>query len=301
MVTFDITVSGFNHSKATTPTNVNLKTWLTSPHLAKLMQPYLDALRSIEDATEKSEFKRQYLPMITPSGLFSKRGEEYLLQHSGFIQFDIDFKDNTHIGNYNALKWQLAAISNIAYAGLSASGNGYWGLIPIAYPEHHKRHFDALQSDFLQVGINIDPAPKNVTSARFYSWDANFWINYRAVPYTKLAPEPVKREAERVQYSATDTTAPPWVEFNESHNIIDLLENYGWKVIRERDGVVSMNRPGAKTNGKDATAFKDSNRVYVYSSSAGLPLETALTPFALYTYLEHNGDFKKAAQALRTP
>ncbi|NUQ25499.1 MAG: hypothetical protein HUU34_16255 [Saprospiraceae bacterium] len=300
MVNFDILVSGFDHSKATNPTDVNLKTWLTSPHLAKLMQPYLDALRSMEDATEKSEFKREYLPMITPSGLFSKRGEEYLIQHSGFIQIDIDFKDNTHIENYSVLRWELAAIANIAYAGLSASGSGYWCLVPIAYPEHHKRHFEALQADFLKIGIHIDPAPKNVSSARFYSWDPNFWINHNAVPYTKLAPEPVKRET-KTEYSATDSTQRPGDQFNEAHNIIDLLENYGWKVIRERDGVASMNRPGAKTNGKDATAFKDSNSVYVYSSSAGLPLETPLTPFALYTYLEHNGDFKKASQALRTP
>jgi hypothetical protein len=300
MINFDVTVSGYDNTKDNLGTPVNLKTWLTSVHLYRLMKPNLDAIRAMSDPAELKAAKAEFLPMITPSGYFQQRGKEHLLHHSGFIQFDIDFKDNTHIANYQDLRWELQNISNVAYCALSASGKGYWGLIPIAYPEHHKRHFEALQADFSAKGIILDPAPSSVASARFYSYDPQFWINHRATVYTKLAPEPVKRET-KTEYSATDSTQRPGDQFNEAHNIIDLLCAYGWKVITERDGVASMNRPGAATHNKDATVFKDSNSVYVYSSSAGLPLETALTPFALYTYLEHNGDFKKAAQALRTP
>ena len=61
------------------------------------------------------------LPAITPSGLFAYAKAEALQKHSGFIQFDIDLKDNQHLADYNTLYKQLRNIANIAYCGRSVS------------------------------------------------------------------------------------------------------------------------------------------------------------------------------------
>jgi|GEM_PF-5900727 len=47
-----------------------------------------------------------------------------------------------------ALKEQLFHIENVAYAGLSASGKGFFLIIPIAFPKRHKEQFAAIQWEF---------------------------------------------------------------------------------------------------------------------------------------------------------
>ena len=149
----DITVSCFpSYYDAARTSPVNLLTWLTSDkHKAKV-----DTIRQIRDKAERDALKAT-LPAITPSGLFTHRAEDALIQHSGLIQFDIDFAgSNKSIPNYESLISELCHISNVAYCGLSVSGMGYWGLIPILYPQQHKRHFEALKDSFLAHGIELD-------------------------------------------------------------------------------------------------------------------------------------------------
>ena len=175
------------------PKPVNLLTWLHSAKYA----PQVEAIRAAGTKDERDELKA-LLPAITPSGLFSKREEAGLIRHSGLLQVDIDFKENTHISNYPELKAQLARLQNIAYLALSVSGTGFWGLVPILYPEKHKAHFLALKSAFLKMGICIDKRPGNVASLRGYSWDSEAHFNHSAKPFALLEearPERYERKA----------------------------------------------------------------------------------------------------------
>ncbi len=175
----NVLVSCFrDYNTASKPKEIILLKWLKSDKHAKKVQ----AIRAGQKGLKPT------LPAITPSGVFSYRSESSLISHSGFIQFDIDFKQNTHIANYNELKEQIANIPNVAYCGLSVSGTGYWGLIPIAYPERHRQHFDYVEGCFKQYGIIIDPAPKNVASLRGYSYDPVAHFNHQAEPLSKYEP-----------------------------------------------------------------------------------------------------------------
>lgn len=179
----DISVSIFKDVH--TPNNsrtVNLLMWLRS-------EKYKHKVEEIRKSGNK-ELKKQ-LPAITPSGIFTYRELKYLTNHTGFIGFDIDFADNQHITNYTDLKEQLKNIQNIAYVGLSVSGRGYWGLIPISNPEKHKEHFQAIFEDFQRYGINLDKSGSDVTRLRIYSYDPEAYFNHRAKTYTKLfKPKP---------------------------------------------------------------------------------------------------------------
>lgn len=154
---------------------VNLLTWLNSAKYA----PMVARIRATRDAAERNKLKAE-LPAITPSGTFHSINEKCLLEHSGLIQFDIDKKDNQHITNYMQLKQQLAKIKNIAYCGLSAGGQGWWGLVRIAYPDMHTHHWKYLQTALKHYNINIDPAPKNICSLRGYSYDPDGYFNHEA-------------------------------------------------------------------------------------------------------------------------
>ena len=178
----DVSVSCYpSYHKPDNPKPVSLLTWLRS---AKYKEA-VEKIRSLPDKPARDALKAT-LPAITPSGLFSRRAEKDLIAHSGFICLDIDYKDNRQIHNFAALHTQLCHIENIAYLGLSVSGQGYFALVPLAFPEQHKAHFTALSKDFTRLGIALDESCKDVCRLRGYSYDANAYFNHYAKPYAKI-------------------------------------------------------------------------------------------------------------------
>lgn len=191
----NITISCFENYRASdNPKEVNLMSWLTSAKYADKVKQ----IREISDKAERDKLKAT-LPGITPSGTFTYREEKNLIDHSGLIQFDIDGKDHTHIGNFSDLKKHISGINNVLYCGLSVSGKGYWGLVPIKHPDKHKSHFRALHKAFEKLGLNIDKAPSNVASLRGYSFDPDGYFNHNAKIFSSL-DRPPARKVERTHY-----------------------------------------------------------------------------------------------------
>jgi hypothetical protein len=187
----DVEVSGFQSYGDIHPKSVNLLTWLTSKKFAA----QIIKLREESAKAERDRLKAT-LPAITVSGVFAPtRKEEHLIRHSGLICIDIDRKGNEAIVNFSELKNELIKIQNVAYAGLSASGQGYFIIIPIKYPEHHKLHFEALKNDLESYGLIIDSAPQNVASLRGYSYDPGAYFSHGAIPYQKMKRS--KRASEK--------------------------------------------------------------------------------------------------------
>lgn len=153
------------------------------------------------------------------------------------IQVDIDLAGNESIGNYADLKKELSHLDYIAYVGLSVSGKGFWGLIPLAYPERHKEQFAAIEKDFASWGIAVDNKPKNVVSLRGYSYDENAYYNHSAVAYEKCyeEPKPIKVDVPHTYSGPTSDlfgSAARTLEkqgiFYESGN----RHNYLWQFAR---------------------------------------------------------------------
>lgn len=214
----NVNVSCFENCSGTIPKDIRLLSWLTSEkHKDKVEQ-----LRTIQDENLQKIIKAS-LPAITPSGVFSYRAEKDLISHTGFLSFDIDYKDNKHISNFDGLKEQISHISSVAYCGLSVRGKGFWGLVPIpkSTPTEHRQRFDSLAKDFKYYGINLDASGKDICRLRIYSWDSEAYFNHNATTYTKILlphPKPGKRPAysdtrerveaviERIQRDKTDIT-----------------------------------------------------------------------------------------------
>ena len=224
----DTNVSRFaNYDSPGNPQSVNLLEWLTSDKY----KSKVEEIRKLTDKAARDKIKAT-LPAITPSGIFTYRRENSLKQHSGFIQFDIDLKGNEEIENYAELKKQLCNIKNIAYFGLSVSGQGYWGLVPIAYPNRHKEHFRALEMALKQYGIIIDPATKNIASLRGYSYDPDGYFNHTAEIFkiTHVETQKLKPAHKKTNNSLMpDVDTLKWVKkyISEIENSkIDIAPDY---------------------------------------------------------------------------
>lgn len=118
------------------------------------------------------------------------------------------------------------------------------------------------------------------------AWELNEYLP--DVPAVKDAPLPSDRT----------TGLRPGDDFNQRGDVRELLRAHGWQRVRADNINELWRRPG-KTNCWSASLRIEDQRFYVFSSNA-YPFEPNqdYRPFAVYTMLEHNGDFSKAALML---
>jgi len=208
-----------NQSK-TTP--VSLATWIKAcSGLTTKATKYLKTIERVRQAaaegnTDKKNELKNELPAICPAGLHpegSARKADFLSSHSGFIQVDIDFKENEHLFNTLAtdietladqLKDSLSLNPYIFYAGLSVSGAGLWLLMPVSNEGDHRATYFKIKHAFEAMGINVDEqAGQNPNDLRLFSYDPNPLINpdakvfqgIKEKPKPKPAPSPIHKKA----------------------------------------------------------------------------------------------------------
>jgi hypothetical protein len=191
-------VSLFKSYNDPNPVDINLMTFINS----RKHKDVINLIRMM-DKKEERDIEKSKLPCITPSGTFTYRHEKGLINHSGLIQFDIDYKGNEHIDNFEDIVHEIGRLSFIAYCGFSASGYGVWGLVPIAYPEKHKLHLQALKTIFKSYDLKMDNAPANVASLRGYSYDDNAHINPNAEIFTYIHKQEEIRVIRSNNYEST--------------------------------------------------------------------------------------------------
>jgi hypothetical protein len=92
----------------------------------------------------------------------------------------------------------------------------------------------------------------------------------------------------------------PGDDYNAKVTWEQILEPLGWKrVYTNKAGVTSWRRPG-KSEGISATTNHAGNdKFYVFSSSTQFEAERSYSKFAVFTIVEHQGDFTASAKALR--
>ena len=224
----NVNIRCFKNCSGTEPREVRLLNWLTNEQYRdKVLE-----LRQIQDEELQKVIKRS-LPAITPSGLFTYRSEKDLISHSGFLAFDIDFSDNTHLDNFDELREQISHITNVAYCGLSVRGRGFWGLVPVpkSTPEVHKQRFAALSRDFKTFGINLDRSGSDITRLRIYSWDDKAYFNHSAKLYTKLPSSRPRLSARPARGDTRDRVENILSRIKEGG--IDITGDYkeGWLKI----------------------------------------------------------------------
>lgn len=124
------------------------------------------------------------------------------------------------------------------------------------------------------------------------STDERNWLSALAASFNTVhIPEVKKQEALRED--------SPWAVYNSQKDwsyILDLLTDRNWDVHLDLTDKIIVKRPGSLQH--SGVIWKDSNTLYMYSSSTEFEPEKAYSPFGVYCLLFHDGDVALACKTL---
>ena len=89
-------------------------------------------------------------------------------------------------------------------------------------------------------------------------------------------------------------------DYNTRTTWEELLQPLGWTVVYRKGEATVWRRPGKSEGISATTNFNGNDKFYVFSTSTQFEAETSYSKFAFYALTKHNGDFKAAANDLRT-
>lgn len=164
------------------------------------------------------------------------------------------------------------------YTIIETRGEGGYCLV---YPTPH---YERIQKNILGVNeITIDEREYLFTLCKMYNTiqekEANF-SNFKTYEYNEN----------------TDKIGDL---YNQKDDFIDVLQKHGWTIIKNESDKIHFKRPGKQEKTNSATFLLEPRLLYVFSTNA-YPFESecSYSPFAIYTLLEANGDFKLAVKQL---
>lgn len=188
----DVEVSVYNGATDNIGSVVNLKEFLLTDRYKEVAERIRQGASVEERHSIKNEIKNS-IPCATIAGTFSQRDNQHILSYSGLMSIDIDYKGNEQI--MHKVPEILKKLDYITFFAKSISGDGFFAVCKIDYPERFKQHFFAIQQEFAGKGIVIDQSCKDITRLRFATYDADAYYNPNAHTYHLLlddAPKDVK-------------------------------------------------------------------------------------------------------------
>lgn len=177
----DAKITFYSSPMNDTGSQVSLKDFL----FTKQYKDIAERIRSKETPDERHDLKRELasqLPCATISGTFTNHGNNGFIQHSGYICIDIDWKNNSTV--MDKVPAVLRNLPYVTFASKSITGDGYFAVIRLENPKHHKEHYLALEKEFKEeYNIVLDSQCKDVSRLRFVTYDENPYYNPSASTY----------------------------------------------------------------------------------------------------------------------
>lgn len=205
-------ISAFSNAFQQTPSGtMTVETFLHGVQSGQWRRQ-VETVRALSDTDQIKEAKKR-VPAVAPSALFSgRRGIAYVQQHSGFINLDLDNKENPGIAE-PAARARVYADQFVFAGHVSVSGHGLSLYVQID-PAQHEAAFLQLEAYFLEAwSVHVDPACKDVSRLRFVSYDPAVYRNPEArlfrirrksfSPAQRPARRPVDRAAAPVGYQGS--------------------------------------------------------------------------------------------------
>jgi hypothetical protein len=177
----------------------------------------IEGIRKETDKTERNNLKKN-LPAICFSGKFSKRSDDSLIEHSGYICLDFDGYES--IDDMMDAKALMSADDYVMSVFVSPSGNGLKVIVKIPSDSvNHKKYFEALGQHF--DSEYFDVTSKNVSRVCYESYDENIYVNMDSKVWDKVA-EPTYRPVDKLKDR-------PTLPVTDETKIIDILTKWWTK------------------------------------------------------------------------
>ena len=172
-------------------------------------------IRSEKDKSKRNEIKKK-LPSICFSGVFNKREDKSLVEHSGIIC--LDFDDYTSNKEMMAEKEALKKSKYTYSVFVSPSGKGLKALIKIpADADNHKSYFNSLAKHYNSPPFDV--TSKNVSRVCYESYDPQIYVNEKSHLWDTVEVEghdTLVREKPHLTIGITD-----------KKKVVDILTKWG--------------------------------------------------------------------------
>jgi len=262
-------VSLFPHIKATTGGQHLALADVLAGIAAGQWAAEVEAVRAHEAGSPAYDAAKRALPYFTPSGTFERRAVGGLVEHSGFMSLDLDAKPNPDT-DWAAVRAAIEADEHTYAVFVSTGGVGLCVIVPVP-TTHHLASFRALEAYYAtHFGVRIDQSCKDVSRARFVSYDPALTINEAAETFAEILDEPRPKAAPPRAPLAEPVVLGPSAEVEER------LLAVGVKMIREaQDGgkYVQVRNAGHLLGGYVGAGFVDAGRAFDALYSALLAKE----------------------------
>ena len=193
-------ISSYKNIHDSQDTDIELASFLEGVQSGK----WQDIVFDVRNAPTKEikDLKKKTAPLVTISGSFSARKDDAIRQHSGFIAIDID-----NLEDAAAVKERIGADHYLYAAFLSIGGNGLCLIVKI----DGTRHLDAFNGIaaylYNEYQLIVDQSGKNVSRARFVSYDPFMLINTKSATFKKYLPKKKEPKHPKVMVIKTDFDA----------------------------------------------------------------------------------------------
>lgn len=150
--------------------------------------------RGIYVPKEKEQYKRHEFKYVTPSGIFTSRRDDALVEYSGIVCLDLDRLTDSEMANTSTF---LRTCPYVLLFFISPSGKGLKIFLKATTLENHKVAFNKYReyiNEKCDVPLDkIDIACSNVSRACFICYDVHVYINpavlndaYDSIPTIEL-------------------------------------------------------------------------------------------------------------------
>jgi len=186
-------------------------------------------IRTTKDKNERNELKKK-LPALCFSGVFNKRKDSALVEHSGLICLDFDGYEKQKLLLEH--KEKLTKDSYVYSVFISPSGNGLKVLVKIpANPDNHVNYFNSLEKYF--DSPYFDKMCKNVSRVCYESYDPLIYTNENSKLWDTISEK---------EYNEVDSYQdPPTIPITDENKVVDILVKWWAKKYPMVEGQRNQN------------------------------------------------------------
>jgi len=193
-------ISSYKNIHDSQDTDIEIASFLEGVQTGK----WQDIAFEVRNAPTKQikDLKKKTAPLVTISGSFSARKDDAIRQHSNFIAIDIDNLDDAA-----ETKKRIGADPYLYSCFLSIGGNGLCLIIKM----DGTRHLDAFNAIaaylYNEYQLIVDQSGKNVSRARFVSYDPFMLLNTKSATFKKYLAKKKEPKHPKVMVIKTDFDA----------------------------------------------------------------------------------------------
>ena len=186
-------------------------------------------IRQEKDKSARNELKKM-LPAICFSGIFTKRNDNSLTEHSGLICLDFDGYEKKK--DLLADKEKLSKSEFVYSVFISPSGNGLKALIKIPQDvDNHVNYFNSLENHFNSP--YFDKTCKNLSRVCYESFDPMIYINEDSDVWDTI---------EDVEYKEVSVIRDaPTIPITDENKIVEILVKWWEKKYPMSEGQRNQN------------------------------------------------------------